>query len=158
MTLVFESEYAHALECLRIYDTLEERKKAAPSAGKFELLTRGGGQLEQQADERRDTLQEAAAPAELGAARANEWESIAKTEVGRILVVVCGSSQGQAPAFRSGCGALSDVVALCGEAYKAEEDIAEFICSCGSFCQVAPPGLAAVRIAITFAVHALPHA
>jgi len=49
MTLLFESEYAQALECLRIYDTLEvgseERKKAAPTARKFELLTRGGGQV-----------------------------------------------------------------------------------------------------------------
>eukprot|EP00873_Tetraselmis_striata_P041066 jgi/Tetstr1/461330/TSEL_006456.t1 len=44
MTLLFESAYAQALECLRIYDTLEERKKAAPTARKFELLTRGGGQ------------------------------------------------------------------------------------------------------------------
>eukprot|EP00873_Tetraselmis_striata_P010290 jgi/Tetstr1/430554/TSEL_020352.t1 len=159
MTLLFESEYAQALE-LRIYDTLEERKKAAPIARKFELLTRGGGQvlvkrpvppsgsgsgpcasltpeeeaiwlavaaaeaenehqLDQQADERRDTLQAAAAPAELGAAGANEWVSNAKTEMARILVVVCGSSQGQAPSFRSGCGVLSDLVALSGEAYKA---------------------------------------
>jgi len=45
-------------------------------------------QLDQQADERRDTLQAAAAPAELGAAGANEWGSNAKTEVARILVGV----------------------------------------------------------------------
>mmetsp|Transcript_44942 Transcript_44942/g.112587 ORF Transcript_44942/g.112587 Transcript_44942/m.112587 type:complete len:292 (+) Transcript_44942:324-1199(+) len=141
----------------------QERKKAAPTARKFELLTRGGGQvlvkrpvppsasgpgpgasltpeeeaiwlavaaaeaenehLDPQADERRDTLQAAAAPAELGAAGANEWGSNAKTEVARILVVVCGSSQGQAPSFRSGCGVLSDLVALSGEAYKAAVEV-----------------------------------
>eukprot|EP00873_Tetraselmis_striata_P014476 jgi/Tetstr1/434740/TSEL_023792.t1 len=152
MTLLFESEYAQALECLRIYDTLEvgsEERKAAPTARKFELLTRGGGSgpcasltpeeeaiwlavaaaeaenehLDQQADERRDTLQAAAAPAELGAAGANEWGPNAKTEVARILVVVCSSSQGQAPSFRSGCGVLSDLVALSGEAYKAVVEV-----------------------------------
>eukprot|EP00873_Tetraselmis_striata_P007273 jgi/Tetstr1/427537/TSEL_017663.t1 len=80
-------------------------------------------QLDQQADERRDTLQAAAAPAELGAAGANEWGSNAKTEAARILVVVCGSSQGQAPSFRSGCGVLSDLVALSGEAYKAVVEV-----------------------------------
>mmetsp|Transcript_34431 Transcript_34431/g.86821 ORF Transcript_34431/g.86821 Transcript_34431/m.86821 type:complete len:258 (+) Transcript_34431:359-1132(+) len=141
----------------------QERKKAAPTARKFELLTRGGGQvlvkrpvppsasgpgpgasltpeeeaiwlavaaaeaenehLDPQADERRDTLQAAAAPPELGAAGANEWGSNAKTEVARILVVVCGSSQGQAPSFRSGCGVLSDLVALSGEAYKAAVEV-----------------------------------
>eukprot|EP00873_Tetraselmis_striata_P023397 jgi/Tetstr1/443661/TSEL_031653.t1 len=90
MTLLFESEYAQALECLGIYGTLdvgsEERKKAAPTARKFELLTCGGDQElavaaaeaenehpDQQADERRNTLQAAAAPAELGAAGANAW-------------------------------------------------------------------------------------
>eukprot|EP00873_Tetraselmis_striata_P040448 jgi/Tetstr1/460712/TSEL_005899.t1 len=51
---------------------------------------------------------------------ANEW---GKTEVARILVVVCGSSQGQAPSFRSGCGVLSDLVALSGEAYKAVVEV-----------------------------------
>eukprot|EP00873_Tetraselmis_striata_P029666 jgi/Tetstr1/449930/TSEL_036984.t1 len=102
MTLLFESEYAQALKCLRIYHTLE---------------------LDQQADERRDTLQAAAATAELGAAGANEWGSNAKTEVARILVVVCGSGQGQAPSFRSGCSVLSDLVALSGEAYKAVEEV-----------------------------------
>eukprot|EP00873_Tetraselmis_striata_P002248 jgi/Tetstr1/422512/TSEL_001274.t1 len=126
MTLLFESEYAQALECLRIYDTLEvgsEERKAAATARKFELLTRGGGKLDQQADERRDTLQAAAAPAKLGAACANEWGSNAKTEVARILAVVCGSNQGQAPSFRSGCGVLSDLVALSGEAYKAVVEV-----------------------------------
>eukprot|EP00873_Tetraselmis_striata_P039166 jgi/Tetstr1/459430/TSEL_004799.t3 len=144
MTLLFESESAQAPECLRIYDTLEERKKAAPTATKFELLTRGGGQvlvkrpvppsasgpgpgasltpeeeaiwlavaaaeaenehqLDPQADERRDTLQAAAAPAELGAAGAND--------------------QGQTLSFRSGCGVLSDLVALSGEAYKAAVEV-----------------------------------
>eukprot|EP00873_Tetraselmis_striata_P025329 jgi/Tetstr1/445593/TSEL_003399.t1 len=48
MTLLFESEYAQALECLGIYGTLdvgsEERKKAAPTARKFEILTCGGDQ------------------------------------------------------------------------------------------------------------------
>jgi len=39
-----------------------------------------------------------------------------------------------------------------------QEEIAECTCSVGSTCQVAPPGLAAVRIAIAFAVHAMPHA
>eukprot|EP00873_Tetraselmis_striata_P009082 jgi/Tetstr1/429346/TSEL_019263.t1 len=153
MTLLFESEYGQALECLRIYDTLEvgsEERKAAPTARKFELLTRGRGlgpcasltpeeeaiwlavaaaeaenehQLDQQADERRDTLQAAAAHAKLGAAGANEWGSNAKTKVARILVMVCGSSQGQAPSFRSGCGVLSDLVALSGEAYKAVVEV-----------------------------------
>eukprot|EP00873_Tetraselmis_striata_P028900 jgi/Tetstr1/449164/TSEL_036373.t1 len=77
MTLLFESEYAQALECLRIYDTLEvgsEERKAAPTSRKFELLTRGGG-------------------------------------------------KGQAPSFRSGCGVLSDLVALSGEAYKAVVEV-----------------------------------
>eukprot|EP00873_Tetraselmis_striata_P004107 jgi/Tetstr1/424371/TSEL_014932.t1 len=83
-----------------------------------------------QADERQDTLQAAAAPAELGAAGANEWVSNAKTEVARILVVVCGSSQGQAPSFRSGCGVLNDLVALSGEVYKAvlHSTLLYFVC------------------------------
>eukprot|EP00873_Tetraselmis_striata_P037533 jgi/Tetstr1/457797/TSEL_044342.t1 len=137
MTLLFESEYAQALECLRIYDTLEE---GSPYSEKIRTSHSWRGSeeatwlavaaaeaenehLDPQADERRDTLQAAAAPAELGAAGANEWGSNAKTEAARILVVVCGSSQGQAPSFRSGCGVLSDLVALSGEAYKAVVEV-----------------------------------
>eukprot|EP00873_Tetraselmis_striata_P034297 jgi/Tetstr1/454561/TSEL_041456.t1 len=116
MTLLFESEYAQAMECLRIYDTLEERKKAAPTARKFELLTRGGGQLDRQADERRDTLQQRRPPPSSGPqapmiggrTRRQRWR---------------GSSHGQAPSFRSGCGVLSDLVALSGEAYKAVVEV-----------------------------------
>eukprot|EP00873_Tetraselmis_striata_P026592 jgi/Tetstr1/446856/TSEL_034334.t1 len=118
MTLLFELEYAQALECLRIYDTLEEAIWLAVAAAEAE-----NEHLDQQADERRDTLQAAAAPAKLGAAGANEWGSNAKTKVARILVVVCGSNQGQAPSFRSGCGVLSDLVALSGEAYKAVVEV-----------------------------------
>eukprot|EP00873_Tetraselmis_striata_P023004 jgi/Tetstr1/443268/TSEL_031302.t1 len=62
-------------------------------------------------------------PPSSGAAGANEWVSNAKPEVARILVVVCGSSQGQAPSFRSECGVLSDLVALSGEAYKAVVEV-----------------------------------
>eukprot|EP00873_Tetraselmis_striata_P040584 jgi/Tetstr1/460848/TSEL_006008.t1 len=141
VTILFESEYAQALECLRIYDNLEEEGSPYCEKIRTSHSWRGSSigqvlvkrspllvcydpavdaqQLDQHADERRDTLQAAAAPAELGAAGANEWGSNAKTEVAHILVVLCGSSQGQAPSFRSGCGVLSDLVALSGEAYKA---------------------------------------
>mmetsp|Transcript_24620 Transcript_24620/g.63073 ORF Transcript_24620/g.63073 Transcript_24620/m.63073 type:complete len:220 (+) Transcript_24620:582-1241(+) len=55
------------------------------------------------------------APMSGGRTRRQRWRAS--------LVVVCGSSQGQTLSFRSGCGVLSDLVALSGEAYKAAVEV-----------------------------------